>query len=391
MNLEGHYPARPEGRLARACLLYLVDPDESGPLVQRYAESIADDAAARRHLWSIAERLGIVQLVAHTLRELAWEELIPDVVRERWAAGRDRSSALFSVARCASAELTARGVEHAFIEGSGTWARNQLPEAAYTSGDVDLLVEAGALPETRSVVERLGFAAADRRQRPTRRREFVSQPASGPALWFEVGEWAFDRMWKPLDFLDPSQVLLPGASRFEGGLPSLPAPAALLMDTIHLSTHGFVRSPALRIMLDVYSGLRAEAASASRLAAMANSILAGRRSLLAVAVTTRVLGAPAGVDLPGNLGPWMGRAFQTTGLSSMGSPFDSGCLPTMARMDTLRLDVSLDERGRLHWLIDTIWPDRQWIGEHEPRGARPSLISARVRRLARALRGWNPV
>lgn len=278
-------------------LLGAVLPDRSEEVFVRVARVYRQLGDAR--VLSIAQDNKVVHLVAHLL--LSSGIPIEPHWKKRLEINQGRAERLFHACRRACRALEAAGCRPVVIEGASTYLTAGLPLATYEAGDVDVLVD----PRTwRLVPEVLADAGFRRERRPgstTSRMEFsFSESALGDTrqgdarpCWIEVTSVALERSRGPLRYSDQTQAWLERRACIEGSeLWTLAPSDAVVMAAMHASLHYYVRSPALRLFLDIDRAVRQPGVDWAQVAAGIEAGGAVRRCVTSLVVARALLGSP---------------------------------------------------------------------------------------------------
>ena len=174
--------------------------------------------------------------------------------RDTLDANEPRVESLLDLTVELSQALTASGIPSAAVESAGVLLGSDLPTRALGSGDLDLLIPQDQWSAALEVAAELGLTPGERSGQVTTRRAKLSVAGPhGEPLWIEACAHPFERTWVPLRVHDRSAVWLDRvvSSRKRPEIGVLEPHDALAFVALHTSLHSFVRSPGLRLHMDV--------------------------------------------------------------------------------------------------------------------------------------------
>jgi hypothetical protein len=214
-------------------------------------------------------------------------------------------------------------------------------------------------------MERLGFSLSKRRGHTTNRMEFSRVAPDGQLHWLELAPAAFDRAWIPLPHNDRSHLWLrhrvPSRKRSEI---FVLAPAhALVLGATHASLHSFVRAPGLRLYLDVDRPVHDCSFNWSEVIEEAESLGTLRRCLIAMAISSALLGTQVPAHVLGRLWSEAVRWRAIRALLENERVVASGSAK-LSRTRSLVLEALLDADLGSKWLVSILFPERTWMQEH---------------------------
>jgi hypothetical protein len=268
------------------------------------------------------------------------------------------------------------------IEAAGVVAACGRPWSELGSGDVDVVVASEVLPVWHRVLVERGFISASRTGHRTNRTEFVRDGVLPQRI--AVSDACFDRVWLPLAFEDLAGTWVERTVEAPGGLRVLETTDLLVQVALHTSLHSFVRSPGLRLHLDVDRMARQ---GPDWGAAIAQLRAAGgeRRAWVSMAMARELLGTPIDSARLEQLRPPGIVAGGVRRLLRGASVFAGG--RKLTGPGAVLLDVAVDDRGARRWLRDAILPPSDWLASrYGPRG--PWRLQAL--RYRDALTRWRP-
>ncbi len=268
------------------------------------------------------------------------------------------------------------------IEAAGVVASAGRPLSELGSGDVDVVVATDSLSAWHRVLAERGFGQASRTGHRTNRREFVRDGAYVQRI--AVSDRCFDRVWLPLAFIDPASTWVLRTVEVGWGLRALETTDLLVQVALHTSLHSFVRSPGLRLHLDVDRMARCLPRWDFALAQL-RGLGGARRAWVSLAMARELLGAPIDAAHIASLRPPPGVAGGVRRLVREASIFAGG--RKLAGPGAMLLDMAVDERGAARWLRDAVMPPSEWLacryGAH-------SAWRLQALRYRDALTQWRP-
>jgi hypothetical protein len=362
------------------------DAADLGRLTDLY-DALPDDA-----VFEAARKNKVTHGVADAL-ERALGERLPVSWSESLAENESRVEALLDMTEQLTGGLTALGIPSAAVESAGVLLGSDLPTRALGSGDLDLLVPSGAWERSLDLASELGFVRGDRQgQVSTRRAKLSGAGPQGQPLWIEACAHPFERTWVPLRVQDRSDVWLERAveSRKRPKISVLDPHDALAFVALHTSLHSFVRSPGLRLHMDVDRLARDNALDWSRVVEEIHGLGARTRSFVSLMMARGVLDTPIPDAALEALAPTSARWRKLCDLLEAEGVLHRGA-PKLGRVQTLRLDLLLEEGSVGSWLANVALPDRVWLARHFAPDE-PNLGWARLhgRRLVRLATRWRP-
>ncbi len=251
------------------------------------------------------------------------------------------------------------------IEAAGVVAACGRPWSELGSGDVDVVVASEALPVWHRVLGERGFVSASRTGHRTNRTEFVRDAALPQRI--AVSDACFDRVWLPLAFEDLAGTWVERTVEASDGLRVLETTDLLVQVALHTSLHSFVRSPGLRLHLDVDRVARQGPDWDAAIAQLRGSG-GERRAWVSMAMARDLFGTPIDSARLEPLRPPSVVAGGVRRLLRAASVFAGG--RKLAGPGAVLLDVAVDDRGARRWLRDAILPPTDWLasryGGHGP-------------------------
>jgi hypothetical protein len=266
-----------------------------------------------------------------------------------------------------ASRLTHIGCRHALVENAGVMYGSDLPLAAFCAGDFDILVESGGLEETKKVFEDEGFTLADRRNRPpTNKIEYCRESANGcETIWLNVGVKAFDRIWVPLKVKDrePAWLSRTCPSRKVPSIMILSPVDALALVSMHTSCHFYIRSPGIRLHVDVDRLVRDNCIDWEAYIAEVIAMNIPTRAFVSLSMAVGLLGTPVPVSVLKRLYPGDKCWLSIRRLLVGDSVFATG-KNKLRNMKDVYLDYSVNEGNSIAWLKNILFPSREWLIEH---------------------------
>lgn len=253
----------------------------------------------------------------------------------------------------------------AVIEGANSVFSAGLPLAAYGAGDFDILVSKEHWADAQAVLARLGFEPANRRDRQTVRIEFRRESAQG-TQWIEVGCQPFDRKWIPLIYEDRSSVWLERRVVVDhpiaGKVPVLHPDDGMTVAAYHASLHSYVRSPALRLQVDIDRAARHPRLDWNGFAKETRTMGTSTRAFVSLRIASALLGTPVPQEIFEALAPDMRRWEALARLLGTEGVIDDG-QRKLVSWKAVRLDQLLHEAGTRDWLRNLALPPTSWMLE----------------------------
>lgn len=372
-------------------LLTLAVRGGDDPVVLERLRALYEDLSHEEVL-EAARRNKVTHAVADALERSLGEELSA-AWHEILAENESRVEALLDMTEGLTGRLTAQGIPSAAVESAGVLLGSDLSTRALGSGDLDLLVPQADWERSLEVAGSLGLVHGAREgQVTTRRAKLSGTGPQGQALWIEACAHPFERTWVPLSVHDRSDLWLgrATASRKRPQISVLEPHDALAFVALHTSLHSFVRSPGLRLHMDVDRVVRDNPLDWSRAVAEMDALGAPTRSFVSLMMARGVLGTPVPDGALEALAPAPGRWRKLRELLEAQGVLHHGT-PKLGRLDTLRLDLLLEEGGLGSWLRKVALPDRLWLARHFA-PEEPDVGWARLhgRRLVRLATRWRP-
>jgi len=277
------------------------------------------------------------------------------------------------------------------IEGGGTLLASTLPLSSYGAGDFDLIANPADINEVGSLLEAVGFQPKDRRSRPTARKEFYFDFGQGQGTWLEVGAQIFDRMWVPISIPNLTADWL-GRARNSPRVPSLSvldASDALALVAVHTSMHSFVRSPYLRLHLDVHRTVVDNSIDWDRFMGNVCGLEVPTRIFTSLLLSKTLLDTPIPEDILRELQPNGLRWRAIRSLIQRESIFATD-FPKLKGAKAAFLDVALDDRGPTVWAHSVVLPPTDWMRQRfDPSFRGRSTISLHLRRYLSLTTKWR--
>lgn len=280
------------------------------------------------------------------------------------------------------------GVPWCAVEGAAVLLGTEMARAAYPSGDLDIMVEAGHEALVERAFESEGFEHQDRRSRPTCRVEYT-RIDQGVRQWLEAGTEIFDRMWVPLSFRSLTHAWLARrVPSHEPGLFVLSPTDALVVAAIHASMHSFVRAPGLRLYAEI-DRLARQDVDWDVVIRDLRECRASARALVSLRIAAGLLGSPVPDSVCGRLEAEAPSAKAVLALIAR-----HGVVAPkrpLGRASTIALDRRLDGRPLRSWLRDTLAPSESWLREHFARDKGVSSVAhLHARRVGAFVARWRP-
>jgi hypothetical protein len=311
-----------------------------------------------------AEKNKVEYLVGAKLKDAFGSGFLDPDWESALASNEQRVQALIEAASDAMRGLRVRGFRFAVVEGGGTLLSYGLPCGGFQSGDLDVLV--GDEREMRVIYSHLreiGLAAECTKPALASRSVFDILRDGIRVGRIEVSPEPFDRAFYPLLAGGRHAVWLARSvpSRRSPDLSVLDATDAVVQACIHTSLHSYVRSPGVRLYVDIDEPACRGVVDWSRLVEEAFILRMPTRIFVSLAIAADLLGTPIprwvlAALCPSEarlkairliLGPY--RVFRQEGFR----PFPVVRAPI--------LDAALDDRGPTRWLRDAVYPPTEWL------------------------------
>lgn len=376
-------PATPEGRLICQAAAGVRSESDRDQLRAIHA-ALGDERCREISIQNACESLvGCALAAAGCVLSPDWMETL-DRNQERV---RKMTDALLEVVETFE-QLDFRPV---LIEGGATLFNSDVPPAAYGSKDFDVLIRPPEWPLVHKVMRDHGFDAAARRARPTKRVEFRHRDHD-PPTWLEIGDNPFDRMWMPLRVLDRSAEWISRRvpSKKNPQVHVLSASDSLALAALHASLHSFVRSPGVRLYVDIDRAVRAADMDWSAFETEIELMRAPTRAYVALRSAHDLLGTPLSRQCLDRLRPSEFKERFINRLLRKETIINNGT-PKLTRGRALLLDAAIFDGPVTSWLRDLVFPPTSWIREHFDREHHgKSATTLHFRRLISALSRWRP-
>lgn len=339
-----------------------------------------------------AQKNQVAALIAHSLRQL-----LPAGSAPRWRAlaaeNLTRVEAMVAMLLSVTQHFDRQQIKWAMIENGGTLFGSEQPLETFCAGDFDLLVERARWSEVVEIFARQGFFADNRRARPTNRVEFVRRLEDGASQWLNAGFMTFDRMWVPLPVNDLGQSWLQRRvrSRKNPEIWVLRPEDALALVAMHTSLHSFVRAPGLRLHVDVDRVVQDNPIDWPEFIEQVRLMRASTRAFVSLSMARGLLGTPIPDAVLQTLAPGRARWAHLQQLLAANGTVADGT-PKLARLQTVWLDLLIEERSPLQWACSVLWPSRDWLLEHfgDADGPYEPLLRLQLQRYRQMLNRWKP-
>lgn len=346
-------------------LLLAARGERTTPEIDELVSLYARLGAARCQ--AAAERNKVIALIGDALMRTPGIDLAP-----QWEATVATNAAkkddLVASLRAVVLRLDRAGIRHAVVESGGVALGTDLPLRALGSSDMDVIVDAGSLPRALEAFAAEGFHASARDGRARTARVEVRRPESSRRgeQWLEVGSVPFDRAWVPLRFANRMDVWLSRAvpSRKFSDLRVLAPADALAFVAMHTSLHSWVRSPGLRLHVDVDRLARDTAPDWNAVVAEVLALGVPTRAALSFIMARDLLGAPIPrAVVEALLCQRSARARAALTLLERERVLSNGH-PKLRGAATALLDALVDERSLVSWLRSIAAPPEEWMRDH---------------------------
>lgn len=285
------------------------------------------------------------------------------------------------------------GCKYAIVESAGVLLGSQLQLGAFESGDADLLVESTYFEDIKRCFEQLGFVGANRRDRPTARVEYTRVNSNGVREWFNVGCVPFDRMWVPFYHRDMTTKWLSNTKKSNriGELSVLNTEDALTFVSTHTSLHSFVRSPGLRLHVDVDRLVCDNSVNWQKFLEATKSLGPTTRVFVSQVCANEFLNTPVPQWVLRELHPGALKWNLIRALLRHNSVIADG-KRKLNKMETLLLDFLLTDDSLANWLKEIVYPSEHWMRDHFDRQGKDRAAIWRLhgRRLWRLVNRWDP-
>ncbi len=360
---------------------------EDKELLRKHYEQIGDTRTLE-----IATRNKMLPLMSHALLSAAPSSLSSDWSRLA-QANQIRVTNLIDTLQEITETLRKEGCLSAAVEAGGVMLGTQLPQAAYCSGDIDVLVQKQHWKFVLETFERAGFVNQDRRERPTSRVEFCRKSEKFGEQWLEVGYAPFDRMWVPLDYNDRCEQWLSRAveSNKAKGIFVLHPSDALVFAAFHTSLHSFIRAPGLRLQVDVDRLVRDCNIDWDHFVREVRESNLSNRIFVSLAMAKGLVQTPIPEEVLQELQP---SAIRWRGISTL--LYQNGIIetgsPKLGKLQSLLLDILISEDSLPSWIHQTLLPNEAWMRSHFDRENTHdgSVWGLHKRRLLALASRWKP-
>lgn len=317
--------------------------------------------------------------------EPTWDQLL----RANEQRVRELTAALEGI----TDRLHANGGTSAAIENGGVMLATDLPVRAFSSGDLDILVQDADWATVKDAFRREGFLPRDRRNRPTNRIEFAKDVPTGRTLWLNAGLRPFDRMWVPLRYSDRTAGWMAHRTncRKSERIRVLAPSDALALVAVHTSLHSFIRAPGVRLHADVDRLVRDTTVDWATFLAEVKGLGLQTRAYVSLSIANGLLATPIPPTVLTELYPGENRWNRIRALLSHDGVFANGRKKLTAGRAVL-LDLLLWDGNAAQWLANTAFPSPDWMRAHFAGGGdRPrGLFGLYARRLQLAVTQWRP-
>ena len=307
-------------------------------------------------LLEFAREKGVFFALAEALGEDADRETQASLQRNR-----ERVHALLNLGQEVAQRLDAEGIQNAYFESGGVLCASALPEAAFGSSDIDLLVPPRDWEPALRLLREMGLRVRQRRAEGVNRVE-LGREEGEHALYLDVAKTPFERMTAPLPFKDRSEVWLQGrvpSERFPG-LCTLSPSVLLVQVAIHTSLHQYVLAPGLRLHIDVERLARDVRIDWDMVLSELECVGLPTRAFISLSMASELLGAQIPSRVLDALAPDTRRSEAISRILSARGLLSETPRPFGA-IESLRLDRLLDERTHLAWLQGLLWPESGWL------------------------------
>ena len=316
---------------------------------------------------------------------------------ERWTAALAengaRVEALLDAVEALTSGLSELGIPSAAVESAGVMLGSDLSTRALGSGDLDLLLPESDWERALELAAKLGLERGDREgQMTTRRAKLRAGDEQGRELWIEACAHPFERTWVPLRVNDRAALWLERAvpSRKRPSICVLEPHDALAFVALHTSLHSFVRSPGLRLHMDVDRIARDNPMDWRRAVEEIQLLGTSTRSFVSLMMARGVLQTPIPDSALEVIAPPTARWEKLRELLESEGVL-VGSTPKLGRAQTLRLDLLLEDGGPASWLANVALPERAWLERHyAPGEAQIGWARLHGRRLVRLATRWRP-
>ncbi len=288
-------------------------------------------------------------------------------------------------------ELDNLGCRHALVENAGVMYGSKMPLSAFSAGDFDILVAQNCWDKVVEVFHSKGFQAGDRRNRPTSRIEFYRKNLDGELQWLNVGHRSFDRMWLPLTYNERSSLWLKRAVRSSTNknVFVLAVEDALAFVSMHTSLHSYIRSPGIRLHVDVDRLVRDNSIDWDIYLKEIQVMGIQKRAFISLSMAAGLLGTPIPIEVLSILSPVNTQWCYIERLLSREGAFYSG-KSKLSKGKTIILDYYIYEHSKCSWLRNIFFPPASWMREHFS-VANENLLQLYWKRFLALVLEWRPV
>lgn len=196
-------------------------------------------------------------------------------------------------------EFTRRMREHnaplALFESAGVLFGSNLSRTAFGSSDFDFLIAPSHLDLACRTLIELGLKLSTRNSRvQVERREFVGTTPEGLKYWFDICSKPFERRFFSIPYPNPVckwlESKVPSAKNAE--LFVLKPENSLTLLSVHTSLHSYIRSPGLRLHVDVDRIVRDNVINWDEYIAELHSLRFTHRAHFSLTISNALFGTP---------------------------------------------------------------------------------------------------
>lgn len=343
--------------------------------------------------WKEAERNQIKPFVAYSICEMIPSDTMNDPWNDLLERNKSRVHKLYSALLKVAAQFEKFSIKWAVIENAGIMFGSNLPMATFCAGDFDLVVEEGRWDDVNRAFANVGFELNSRRNRNTSRREYKCELDSGEVLWLNACSVPFERIWLPIEYKNRTQDWLQRriTSPRYPEIYILSPEDALTWVAIHTSMHSYVRSPGLRLHVDVDRCVRDNDIDWDLFLYEVHAVGLPTRVFVSLSMAVGLLQTPIPDSVLEALYPGDSRSKQISHLLSQ----EGVCVSSKKKLPpekTLTLDALLNEQGKLSWAKNIVLPSSSWLKNqfYSTEESNKPLWQLQLGRYKRLISNWRP-
>lgn len=339
-----------------------------------------------------ARRNQVVPLVANALCniQLETEHGLWDTVLTR---NSERMHRQLELLISATEALEREGYRTSIIENGGTMLDSVMPAAAFSAGDMDILIEGPGWRPVDFAFASAGMQYKGRGRQITTRREYSLSTSCGE-IWLSATFVPFERAWLPLIYDDHTPAWLRRCvpSKKFDELHVLHPVDALALVTIHASLHSYVRAPGIRLFTDIDWLVRENRIDWDQYLIETRRLGFATRAFVALAMSSFLLSTPIPAHVLTALSPREQRCSAILSLLARNGIFVHD-KTKLGKYESIKLDGLLEDHGQYVWIKNVLLPPEDWMrgrsGLTSADSSAPILL-LHLKRYWNALSQWKP-